>query len=131
MKSSLHTNYRFIRLKKMFLQQMHGVHWSKSWLYLKKNGKALARWSYHWHLPKFTSTTGVTVFKIWEVFLLYIYIYIYRQDRAKKKKRSNHRPEEVSCWLSITRRGIMYSIMCLKRLEEVSCRLSCDRRGIM
>ena len=43
------------------LQQTVGVHRSKPWSYIKENNKALARRSYHYHLPKFTRTSNVTV----------------------------------------------------------------------
>ena len=38
--------------------QTHRMHWSNNcdWSFLKKNAKALAKWSYHCHLPKFIFT---------------------------------------------------------------------------
>ena len=44
---------------------------------IRNNGKTIARWSYNYHLPKFTCITRVTVYNVDGVFVVPIYIYIY------------------------------------------------------
>ena len=60
MKSSLSKNYRFISLKNIPTANAQCAP-VQSKIVSEKNGKILAGWSYHYHLPNSTCTKQITI----------------------------------------------------------------------